>query len=43
MRSVGYQVSEIDTVCDHLILILKPTGKIVGNYRSVKTLVNTYC
>ncbi|ACC82045.1 GNAT family N-acetyltransferase [Nostoc punctiforme] len=24
---------EFDTVCHHLILIFKPTGKIVGNYR----------
>ncbi|WP_375472867.1 GNAT family N-acyltransferase [uncultured Nostoc sp.] len=24
---------EFDTVCDRLILILKPTGKIVENYR----------
>ncbi|MDZ8035802.1 GNAT family N-acyltransferase [Nostoc sp. DedSLP04] len=43
MRSVGYQISEFDTVCYHLILILKPTGKIVGDYRSIKTLANTSC
>ncbi len=41
--SVRYQISEFDTVYYHLILILKPTAKIVGNYRSVKTLANTSC